>query len=165
MSEFVQGALVAGGLTLAGVLLAQLTNVLLERRGEEASYRVTLYDKRLAVHQQAFGWAQRLGRMVFLASSEPPTRDQAEQVDHELRQLCAWLDANCLYLDPVSGRQMAHLLLVCRKWAEAGTSRQEVSKQVEAAETAVVKGIGLKHIDFKDIGADLRSISERPDVG
>jgi hypothetical protein len=154
MSGFVQGALVAGGLTLAGVLLTQVTNLLLEKRREEASYRVNLYDRRLAVHQQAFGWLMKLVEPL------KKTWDKASESEgrRQLATLCddadEWWNANCLYLDPWSRDKMLTFIFEARLWANDPSHKPaegSVAKLYRDAWFAVQKGIGMKHIDMKGL--------------
>jgi len=149
MSEFVQGALVAGGFTLAGVLLTQLTNLFLEKRREEASYRVNLYDRRLAVHQQAFEWIHKLN--VDLNYARPGELDAAEtkQLMETTRAARDWWNANALYLDPVSRSELVYFFNLCFAHGQ-GRPKTPVWEQMNKALEAVEKGIGMKHIEVRE---------------
>jgi hypothetical protein len=163
LTEVTQVALITGGFTLAGIVATQAFHVVTQRREQEERYRLALYDKRLAVHQQAFEWTQKLGRTVFLADAGAPSAREIEQLDQKVRNFCDWYNANNLYLDPVSMHELVRLLTLCREWASGDSTKEAVSKQVEGAQRAIVKGIGLKHIDFEGIAADLRTIRGDPD--
>jgi hypothetical protein len=150
MSDFVQGALVAGGLTLAGVLLTQLTNLLLEKRREEASYRVNLYDKRLAVHQQAYEWLQRLHLAVGDAAPVHTT-EKAKQLADLSERAGRWWDASCLYLDPESREQFLRFAYEVGMYSR-GQGPPVLDHWVKAV-MAIERGIGMKHISTRESGA------------
>jgi len=149
MSDFVQGALVAGGFTLVGVFLTQLTNLLLEKRREEVSYRVNLYDKRLAVHQQAFEWIHKLN--VDLNYAKPGQLDAPEtnQLVETTRAARDWWNANALYLDPVSRSELVYFFNLCFAYGQ-DRPKTPVWEQMNRAEKAVMKGIGMKHIEVRE---------------
>ncbi len=163
MSEFVQGALVAGGFALAGAFVTQMFSLLLERRREDATYRVNLYDKRLAVHQQGFEWTQKIGGLAFVVDAG---RDAStiEEFGREVTLFRDWWNANALYLDPLSLRELALLLPLCAAWVRGDADKAAVSRQIEAAQGAIIRGIGLKHIDFARIRDELRKTREELDA-
>ena len=163
MSEVTQGALISGLSFLTGAIITLIGSLVLEKRRELASYRVNLYAKRLAVHQQAFEWTQKLAAIM----SKDPSQDGDARVMELNRQSLAvrdWWNSNALYLDAVSSGELAHLLPLCQDWAERKANTEEVSQRIDRTLNAIVKGIGLKHIDTTHIGDDLRRRREELDV-
>lgn len=152
MSEFVEGALVAGGFTLAGVFLTQVTNLLLEKRREEATYRVNLYDRRLAVHQQAFEWLMKLVEPLKKTWSEESEGEGRKELATLCKQADEWWNGNCLYLDPYSRDKMLTFITdagLYAKWPSHEPPEGSVTKLYADAWLAVQEGIGVKHIDMK----------------
>jgi hypothetical protein len=147
MSETVQGALIAGIAGLTGILVTHVANLLLEKRRELASYRLNLYDKRLAVHQQAFEWIHKLNVELNYAKPGQVDADETKQLVTTTRAARDWWNANALYLDPESNSQLVYFFNLCFEWARGGTKASEVFRQLTVAEKAVLKGIGMKHLD------------------
>jgi len=148
MSEFVQGALVAGSFALASAFATQMFSLLLEKRREDASYRVNLYDRRLAVHQQGYKWLMDLIEPLRGAMRTPAG-------DHEKRQLTElglaardWWDANCLYLDPASRVKLVDFIEDARSVGEGSLpDGVDPIKRYRDALRAVEEGIGMKHVE------------------
>jgi hypothetical protein len=147
MTGTVQGALIAGIAVLAGAFLTQIGNLLLEKRRELASYRLNLYDKRLAVHQQAFEWIHKLNVDLNYAKPGQVDADETKQLFTTTRAARDWWNANALYLDPESKSQLVYFFNLCFEWARGGSKASEVFRQLSVAEKAVLKGIGMKHLD------------------
>jgi hypothetical protein len=151
MSEFVQGALVAGGFALAGAFATQIFNLFLERRREDASYRINLYDRRLAVHQQAFEWIHKLN--VDLNYAKPGQLDAAEteQLTDTTRAARDWWNASALYLDPVSRAKLVEFLNYCFEYGRddrrKGGTGANIWRLMSETLRAVEEGIGMKHIE------------------
>ncbi len=123
----------------------------------EESYRAGLYEKRLEIHQRAFTWTQDLGRRAYRVESHISNVDEFATSNDEFRD---WLTLFNLYLDPVSQHQLTKLLTQGREFVLKRKTYSEFSAQVEATQSALVKGIALKHIDFEAIKDDLRAMRE-----
>ena len=147
-------ALIGVGAALAGVVITQLANVLVEKRRELASYRVNLYAKRLEVHQRAFGWTYKLD--VDLNASNPEVNaSEAQQLTETTRSAREWWEGNALYLDPKSKAEFVYFLNLCLGYARDQLSPEEnIWKQMRATQNAIVAGIGMKHIEERKAKAD-----------
>jgi len=129
-----------------------------QRLEHEEKYRIALYDKRLAVHQRAYEWMQRL--QLEYANAHLPglgedrsieARKRLQKIFGEARQ---WWTANCLYLDLDSRSTFIAFTfqglvdarksdgsLDADKWKEVFGHWEDTIKAIE-------RGIGEKHIDF-----------------
>jgi hypothetical protein len=125
---------------LGGVAIAELFNWFRQKRSEEENYRLKLYDKRLAVHQQAFEWIQRLS--VGLNDAKPGHLDAPETKQLIETALAAvdWWNGNALYLDPVSRSELPHFFGLCRAYAHGHTKTPPVWQQRDKALQAVTRG-------------------------
>lgn len=133
-------ALVGAGAALGGVIVSQVVNLIVEQRREIANYRVNLYAKRLEAHQQAFEWMHRLNfelnraQMEDLAAATSNARD--------------WWNANALYLDPQSKSELVYFLNLCFGYAQGNLGPEEnIWRQMNQTEKAIVRGIGMKHLE------------------
>ncbi len=124
---------------------------------QEERYRIGLYEKRLEIHQQAFTWTQTIGRTAFRVQSDLA---QVHQLGTEIDEFRDWIASINLYLDPVSQHELTRFLYESRQVVLGKSNYAGLSAQGEAAQTAIVKGIALKHIDFEAIKEDLRKMRE-----
>ena len=168
MSDVAQGALIGGAFALATLIATLFFNAWslnrqLDARAKEQEaeheerYRAGLYEKRLEIHQRAFTWTQDLGRMAHRWESGSSEVNEFARSNDEFRD---WLTLFNLYLDPVSQHELTRLLRHGRELVLKRRSYSEFSAQVEATQSALVKGIALKHIDFGAIKDDLRAMRE-----
>jgi hypothetical protein len=134
---------------LGGVAIAELFNWFRQKRSEEENYRLKLYDKRLAVHQQAFEWIHKLN--VDLNYAKPGQLDAPEtnQLVETTRAARDWWNANALYLDPVSKSELVYFFNLCFAYGQ-DRPKTPVWEQMNRAEKAVMKGIGMKHIEVRE---------------
>ena len=125
-----------------------------QKADNEERYRAGLYEKRLAVHQEAFHLGEALGgRVPAGALPEADGKDLRESVDVALD----WLTANTLYLDPLSTGEFVRLLRLCLNRAR-GDVNADVDGQTTTTLDAITKGIGFKHIDVAEMLDNLEAI-------
>jgi len=149
MSETVAVALISASSALGGVLITQLFHWLMQRREQDERYRLALYDKRLAVHQQAFEWIHKLN--VDLNFAKPGQFDAAEtkQLVETTRAARDWWNGNALYLDPLSRSELVYFFNLCFSYAQ-DRPKTPVWEQMNKALEAVTRGIGMKHIEVRE---------------
>ncbi len=168
MSDAAQGALIGGAFALATLIATLFFNAWslnrqLDARAKEQEaeheerYRAGLYEKRLEVHQRAFTWTQDLGRTAHRLESGHSEVNEFATSNDEFRD---WLALFNLYLDPVSQHQLTRLLRQGREMVLKRRPYSEFSAQVEATQSALVKSLAFKHIDFDAIEDDLRAMRE-----
>jgi hypothetical protein len=164
VSDVVLVGLITGGVGVAG-LVVNVWNQAQERRSrlemerirQEEHYRSSLYERRLEVHQKGYSLVQRLCAVVQHA-----TDPSAEAVIDSMREFMDWFNSHMLYLDPVSIHEFARLLPLWSEWRKSAESTQFLA-QVDVANEAIIKGTGLKHIDWDIIKDDIARISEEPE--
>jgi hypothetical protein len=157
-------AVVSSGIVSLGSLGFSFWNSSTERQHrlqtlrleQEERYRVGLYDKRLAVHQEAYRWLTQL--IVTLRSvlrAEPEDANYAglkRQLSSESVHARAWWDGNCLYLDESSRSSVVSFIESCAAIAHDEYTPEELDpiKLYLAALRATQEGIGMKHLDVKE---------------
>lgn len=170
MSDVVLVALITGGSTalvgIAGLLLNVWTQHqqrlhALERLKleHEERYRSDLYAKRLEIHQEAFTWTQRLGATAIRLATPHPTAELHEAIQPFMK----WFDEKMLYLDPVSIHEIAKVATAWHKWVSGGEMKA-LDVQMEAAQGAIISGIGLKHVDWTLLRDKLNESGEDTDA-
>ena len=125
-----------------------------QRAEHEERYRATLYDKRLAVHQEAFKRAEALSGKV---SSDGASATERQELKDDVEASFNWLMENALYMDMNSTLEFIRLLKVCLRWAE-GDTEAAVDEQAQSAMTAAMAGIGFKHIDIPQALRDISAL-------
>ncbi len=152
MSEAAQGALIGGGFVFAVSVANLVYNHLARGRERDEGYRLALYDKRLAVHQQAFEWLMKAGERLKRAQRQDAKQEDRDELADVCERADQWWNANCLYLDPISWGRMLTFIFETRLWAKDPTHEPPEGhprKLHREAVSAVKEGIGLKHIDPK----------------
>jgi hypothetical protein len=151
MSETVAVALISASSALGGVLITQLFHWLMQKREQEERYRLAIFDKTLAVHQQAYEWLQRLNLAVHNAQSVA-TGEQSKQLVDLAEAAGRWWDANCLYLDPESREQFLRFADEIGGHSIGG--KPPVFEHWLEAVRAVELGIRREHINTKGFSRD-----------
>jgi len=138
---------------LGGVAIAELFNWFRQTRSQEESYRLKLYDKRLAVHQQAFEWIHKLN--VDLNHAKPGQFEAAEtkHLIDTTRAARDWWNGNALYLDPLSRSEIVYFFNLCFSYAQ-DRPNTPVWQQMNKALEAITRGIGMKHIEVREAPED-----------
>jgi hypothetical protein len=147
MSDFVQGALVAGSFALAGAFATQVFNYFSQRTEREEQYRISLYPQRLAAYQQAVRRLVALQSVVF--HSPPLQRDVRDRFQHMFREADDWWAENCLSLDPKSAETLRRLILDVGAWAvwDKPMSKGTPAEAFNEAWRTLLSGMGWKHVD------------------
>ena len=163
MNEIAQGALIGGGLALLGTIItlgfnrwsADQEMKAREREQErqlEERYRIGLYDKCLAVHQQAYAWMialiEPLQRALELTTGDRDLPDNFPLYGQyaEARQ---WWFSNCLYLDEKSRACTIDLIENIGAFLrlEERPSFDKVYAIYLEALGAIPAGLGMKHVE------------------
>ena len=156
MSDTLLGALIGALAALGGGIATQIAGFVLEKRRELATYRTSLYEKRLIIHQEAYRWLMDLIEPLREAMKQHPHESLA-RTHTPISQMKSsrareWWDANCLYLDDASRAQLVYFIEAARAEAacEPLPSGLDPVRVYRDAPRAVQEGIGMKHLDVKE---------------
>ena len=132
---------------LLGVILGVATSAFWQWTEREERYRVMMFEKRLAVHQEAFTLTSQIRTKLLLAVSEKnmPSQDEVYSDFEEMRE---WWKANCLYLDSTSRKAFLDLFVSVRIYA-VSYNPEDAKKCLELTKTTVqkiIQGIGEQYL-------------------
>ena len=130
-----------------GVLLGVATSAFWQWTEREERYQIMMFEKRLAVHQEALFLTTQLRIKLLPAVSGNSVPDQSE-LESDFIEMRDWWDANCLYLDPRSRKAFLDLFIDLREYAVRYTPEDAKECLETTATTAkkIVEGIGEEYI-------------------
>ena len=139
-------------LGLLGVILGITASAFWQWSEHEERYREMMFEKRLAIHQEAFTLTTQIRTKLLLAVSGKSIPSQSE-LESDFIEMREWWKANCLYLDPRSRKAFLDLFTNLHEYAASYTHEDAKECLELTAITAkkIVQGIGEEYIPEMDL--------------
>lgn len=109
-------------------------------RERREQYRVTTFEKRLVIHQEALSNCYRVYHHVFSGKTQ-------EEKNTAINEMENWWENNCLLLDEKSRRKTLEFIGDARDYVNNLTdSQSEFMRTNREVLNAISQGIGIKHL-------------------